>query len=355
MTIAERLTISLVVLVGAGCQELLSLGEFTDRDPLVGGSGAGGSTVATSPNGGGPGLGGDGGTGGGGGEPPLFGAPVSVATDQVALREIAADDEGVFWLCEGAAADQGSLVSLAEGTLHQALQEPRGLALSSTSAFFTARGVDYYTAFKSPRVMPQGQLQQAEGDYPDWEGTTAVAVDGLNLITGGAGNFGRIVRGDTDLTHSKEFVSGDVPFAVAGDGSEIWWASATFKGIGRLSVPNTHYSMLMFPPNDLLVDDTHVYFSADDGSVRRLSKAAPETPAEVLASEEAQPRGLSSDGQRVIWANASSGEIRAFIISTQTVETIGVVEEPFDTAVNGDGVYVSDRGASAVVLFPKVP
>jgi sugar lactone lactonase YvrE len=198
-----------------------------------------------------------------------------VVSGQSGMFGIAVDSSYLYWAATG---DDAIMRSDLDGTnvitlvSDDADSHPYGVAVDASHV--------YWTDLQSQKVKRANLDGSAPETIIDGTGQlqpAAIAVDSTHLYLGDVAGNGRIMKAALDGSGLDTLVASDAyPFAIAVDGSHIYWAvSGPNEGAGGA-----------------------IWRSALDG-----------TGAATIATGQAHPTGIAVDSTHVYWANANNGTI----------------------------------------------
>jgi hypothetical protein len=185
----------------------------------------------------------------------------------------------------------------------------------------------------------------------------AIALQGTVVAWSSNESSGSVFRGDTQggakttLATSQGVVGG-----IALDGNTTYWVSPEQGAVMR-SVGGTVdvFAGGQNSPTAIAVDADSVYWTGNDGSVKKLAKASSGGQPSVIASDAVSPQGIALDETNVYWAetDGASGRVRTAPKGGGKVETIATGQYPFDVAVDASAVYATMQGDGDIIKIPK--
>jgi len=166
-----------------------------------------------------------------------------------------------------------------------------------------------------------------------------------------------------------EIVGDSSPGCIAVDSTEVYWNDTT--GLEKVPIedmtknsPGGSPQTLYLNQGDqrivcLAIDDTDVYLTVSDGTIRRVPKTSFDGGAiPPIASGQDAPQGIAVDRFNVYWTNSGSNEVMrlektAASVQPTVIATLGNVSEgPNAIAVDSNNVYWTDYEGSNVMMVP---
>jgi hypothetical protein len=361
---------TLTILAIAASASLLSscaliLG-FDDHEPYPADStmgGGGGSSTTGSGGGGGAGTTSSSSGTGGMVPPPQFGAPEVIASGPAGPSDITLDGTTVYWVNVGLATGQAQIAKVPKsgGVPAQIVENQmtlRGLEVTPTNVWCAewwsdASGTRSYivTAGKAANTASPPILYKV--DYATY---FTIALQGTTIAWSSDETMGSIFRGDT-LGNAKTTVAtkqGQVG-RIALDGNVTYWVSPQQSAVMRENGGTVEvFAAGQSNPTDIALDADSVYWTCNDGSVKRLAKTSPGGQPTVIAGDALAPQGIALDATNVYWAeNDVGGRVRTAPKGGGKVDTIATGQNPFDIAADASAVYVTMQGDGNIVRIPK--
>jgi hypothetical protein len=290
---------------------------------------------------------------------------------------LAADDTSIYWTVPmtiegwGKANIPGSIMKMpiaggAPTTLFTGAQLPGGLALDSTSVYWTdtfagtvmkvakSCGEAVTLASGLGGHMPGELVVDTKSIY--WADTAglpgAVAVNKVSVAGGPVVNLAPF------QPNSQEAM------AIAIDAANVYWTNFLNDGSGSItSVPlgggavTTLVSLVKSWPTGLAVDATGIYFPTFDGTSGAIMTAPLNggTPT-TLASAQNEILGFAVDTANVYWATyAQAGAVMRMPVGGGMPTVLASTSWPSSLVVDSTSVYwATDKGSSVIMrLSPK--
>ena len=248
------------------------------------------------------------------------GTPVTLASGQAYAAHIALDSTNVYWVTQSVVEvvkvpkAGGSPVSLG-GSM--SLEVVRDIAVGATHVYLADGNslaqlpIDGGTLDRFPNpggakgVTVDAMYVYFVADYYDmgpWEkGVFRVPVGGgsvqkLNITS----EYGVMSTCAVDVTH--------VYFTDRSQGPRLQWSDSHVRRLPKGGGAHTNLAIeLMANINGMTVDDTNVYWTTNDGAVRKVAKAG--GPPITLASCEANPARIAVDETHVYRVNRDTSEL----------------------------------------------
>lgn len=282
---------------------------------------------------------------------PLIKLPVASAPYGITL-----DDTNVYWTEQGATPGTGRIMQAKKDGTSQvviatAQDTPRGIAVGNGEIYW-----GWYSAnggmFKAPigggtvttllplapavleivvdstyiwwtrepddiqrmpvAGLPDGGVEDLLSANPLSNGLTK---DDVNIFWCNQQD-GYIKKGDHDLGNETPLQTGDVPWGVAVDATNLYWTEqGSGDNIGRVMKASkvdgsnpVELAGMQGSPNGITVDATHVYFAnRHAGTINKVPIAG--GAVVVLATDQEKPVKLVVDGTHVYWANTEGDAI----------------------------------------------
>lgn len=330
----------------------------------------GGSTTTTTTTSSGPGgAGGTGGAGGQGGAAgtggqggmPLVCDPGTVDCDmnpangcEVLTTSDAANCGTCGNDCNGGSCVAGGCVAVTDLVTGQ--EDPSYLAIAGGLLFWTNFGDDS-VAQSATDGTSQAVLAAMQA------GPAGIAADLTHVywVNHGAssGNDGSILEAPVDGSAPPAPIAENVPYpwGVAIDDSFVYWTHWEGGG-GVIRAPRGSMGQGPFTtiatgdvPNNLAVDDTHVYWVLrTSGTVRRAPKDGL-GQAETLAQNQGEVREIAVDATHVYWTTSASGTVmKSPKEGGGQVEPVAVAQaNPRMLAADATGVYWANAASGTVM------
>jgi hypothetical protein len=259
-----------------------------------------------------------------------FGAPKTLATEQIDARGILTHGARVYWVTPGRASNLGTLATVEKSgagfrTLKSNLNSPRGLAADSTALFAPSK-----TGGCDPGIFK----------VPFLQGDASIAVQGIQVCGEGGAEPVRYMS------------------SIAVDGLRVYWASpAGPQGIHSGDKSGNQRVRVTLPIGGLdfiALDSLNIFYASNKGTVERIRKDASDAGGTVLASN-VQTSALAVDTNRVfiatvggdVFSVASSGSP-----STPSVLATGL-NGPSAIALDVNCMYFATSGDGVVWALPR--
>jgi hypothetical protein len=251
--------------------------------------------------------------------PAAGGTPTTVVANQDFPWAIAVDGTNVYWTnydndgaVGGGTTNSGAVLQAPIGggtvvTLQTGLEDPYGIAVDSTSVYFTT-----YAGGRVKKVPIGG-------------GSVVTLAQGLNE-----------------------------PCYVAVSGGNVFWANygtGTLQSIATSGTAPGNPTTLatdaaMDNANGVTVSGSTVFFAASNNPGGIYSVGTTGGASQVLASMQDNPWGLANDGTNLYWSNNDNpGDVVSAPIAGGAPTTLATfLENPTAIAADGTGVYTAGAG-----------
>lgn len=271
-----------------------------------------------------------------------IGAPTVLAAAQYGPLNVIADGDNVYWNTEQrivkAPASGGILSVLAVG------DEPVEIAVDREFVYWAERRGDI---MRVPKGGGASKALVRIGGTP-----LAVAADDTTIFMTTAD--GKILTVDKKRGRSRVLVGGiAVGTDLAVDLDRVYWldVDGSLWMIAKRGGEPTRLGRGLGAVSGFAVRNGVAYLAVAE-SVIALASGADEPV--VLASSQAAPTHVATDGERVYWTNAGDGSVIMVSIAGGSPTRMLAGGENLSTlAVNGDALFVSDTLAFSIVKIAK--
>lgn len=263
--------------------------------------------------------------------PKCGGAPVTLASRQPGPTGLAVDATGVYWTNAGAASGAGTTGTVMK--LPRGASEPLTLASGQSSPGTVVLGVS--------------DVYWVEGEEGSCSSATGVGAIAYVLKAGGS---------PTTLASSLTNAEG-----LATNGRSLYWTTGCGFGPSLLGIPIAGGTLAVVDEGlaltaAVVADESNVYGVEGLAIVRMpLDGSLPVT----LANDQANPKGLVTDGKDLYWTNATDGHPGGSVVKVAKTGGAPVTlarreQVPWAIAVDATSVYWTDGNANTVLeLTPK--
>ncbi|APR79343.1 Putative serine/threonine-protein kinase pknH [Minicystis rosea] len=274
---------------------------------------------------------------------------------------IVLDSSTVFWVNDGLSEGQSQIMKVAKSggePAQIAFNQPalHGLGITPTSVWSAVQ----HTLATYSTISTYGKGGNTMWPLESYKQNSAnflgITMQGTVIAWSSNEGQGTIFRGDTQggarvpvATMQGQVVS------LALDGGTTYWVSPSLLAIMRADTGAPEvFAGDQMSPTDLVVDTDDIYWTCNDGTVKRLAKSSPSGQPVVITSDAISPRGIAVDTSYVYWAEAASGgRVRAAPKGGGPIVTLATGEYPFDVAVDADTVYATMQGDGSIVAIRK--
>lgn len=284
--------------------------------------------------------------------------PVVIASTPGRIALLAAGADALYWLEDAGGGDCGTLIAVlkkipfAGGSL-KTIAQISGIC----PVDFAVNATDAYTrdiAGKVLRVPLDGSADVVVAQGEGWSSTErgGVALDKTSVYWSRGAVFDETPLGlrvpVTPGAILRAPLKGGPAETLALLPADIVPAGAD-AGSGDLSAVSA---------NDLVVDASHVYYTADDGTVMRVAKTG--GVPEEIATNQSDPWALAVDAETVYW-NAGAGKVMSVSKSGGTpkvlsklavVDTSAIRYPPPPLALDGASLYWTNAALGEVFRVP---
>jgi hypothetical protein len=243
---------------------------------------------------------------------------------------------------------------------------PYGIAIDDARVYWVAKGWDGGGAGVFAASKDGGDLRQlADADNPAFLSSDELALYWANEGDGSAnGSIGRVNKDGTilgPLTFARLW-----PRGITVDPNFIYFTNESDAGgVLRLNKAGGNLEVVAALPHDggygagdIVLDDAsaHAYWVTEGNGVVGAVPLPPGTgPATVVASNQATPDGLATDGTKLFWTNIGGTAVEEMPTADAAALTtvIDGLSQPNGIALDPDFIYVTTFQSGRLYRIPR--